>query len=167
MIPISLDTEITLGIEVNSAEQNTKDEFDLDALLKSSMALADAKRCKKAGRKLTLEAQELLDANALASNMIVWKDIAALAHFVTNVCSCGKSTTYFNSWYIVSNKKGSTAKKLTRSDSSNNLEQQAYHSFELKPNCKHCIEIAPDAGHNTDEYEALFKALGEEGCEQN
>ncbi len=75
-------------------------EVSLDDLLGESVALAQAKRAKQLGRKLSEGQKTVLSDFAIQQHEAAWEPQAVVAHFRETECSCGELVRSFSGWYL-------------------------------------------------------------------
>jgi len=138
-----------------------EDDFeDLDQLLNESLAVAEAKRSQKLGRRLNADQQLALEANAAAERFATWKTVACIAHVELTVCKCGAGFELFSSWYRLEMSKREQGKQqLTAlAEPLSGFPTSQYRTMREVPTCSECIPDLPV----TDESEfPILESLGD------
>lgn len=132
-----------LAESTQAGEADDLDDLeDLDALLAESTALAAAKRAQKQGRKLTAEQSELLEANRLAAEMLVWEERWAVAHFIHTTCTCGSQHLRFSGWYRLLEHRRQNSRRLVRYPDHGGLPASQHTTQEHVAYCHECLGSA-------------------------
>lgn len=143
-----------------------EDLDDLDALLEESTAIADAKRARKQGRKLTAAQAEILDSNRLAEQMQVWEPVEAVAHFIHTTCSCGHEARRFNSWYKLLEHRRQDSRWLVRCDDHEGLPASQHITQETVGYCHECLGNVGLPAADLEEL-PMLASLGEPFTQDN
>lgn len=125
--------------EVQNALPSSESLDDLDELLEASMALANAKKAQKTGRKLSLEQQAILDANKLAEEMDRWVSHEVYAHVAHVYCSCGAFHEQFRGWYKYQELRNGNGRRLIKSEDHDELPCYRFTTEEEVNWCNDCI----------------------------
>lgn len=112
---------------------------ELDTLLEESLAVAQAKKLQKQGRKLSLEQQAILDANKLAVEMDRWVSHEVYAHVAHVYCSCGAFHEQFRGWYKYQELRHGNGRRLIKSDDHDDLPAYRYTTEEEVNWCADCM----------------------------
>lgn len=138
-----------------------EDDFeDLDQLLNESLAVAEAKRSQKLGRRLNADQQLALEANAAAERFVTWKTVACIAHIELTVCKCGAGFELFSSWYRLETSKREHGKQqLTAlAEPLEGFPRSQYRTMREVPACSDCLPDLPA----TNEVEfPILESLGD------
>lgn len=114
--------------------------LDLDDLLTESVQLADAKRAKATGRKLTAEQSEILAANALAEELELWEDQEVFALVAEVQCNCGACSQQFRGWFVAQERiRGGKGRRLVRQEDHGGLPASVYRIREEAIWCVECL----------------------------
>lgn len=114
---------------------------DLDLLLEESVALADARRAKTSGRKLTQTQAEILEANALAEAQERWESQEVYAWIAEKRCVCGGRHKVFQGWYIWQTLRKGEGQRLIAAEGHEGLPAAVYQSEE---EVQWCLDCAPE-----------------------
>ena len=121
---------------VTAAE--VEDLSDLDTLLKESTAIAQARKARRQGRKLTAEQSDLLESNRLAAEINQWQGQAVYAHIVRTSCECGNHYNDFRGWYHYETQRKGGGRRLIRKDCREGLPASQYVTEAVTPYCPAC-----------------------------
>lgn len=123
--------------------QVVDDLEDLDTLLNESVAIADAKKAKNQGRKLSAEQTELLGINEAAREALAWEPQSAIAHFIVTTCACGAEHRRFSSWYhFLQHRRNADQRKLVAAECHSDLPAEEYTSQASSLYCTECLSTA-------------------------
>ena len=139
----------------------TADEalLDLDELLAESVTLANAKRAKAKGQKLTPEQSDLLEANRIVEQADYWKLVTCYAHFVEVECGCGGlKETRFEGWYSYETQRRGTGRRLVQVPRRGECPAFAVKTKRVVGGCLHCAPKDLPVATNADLD--LLKLLG-------
>lgn len=121
---------------VTAAE--VEDLSDLDTLLEESTAIAQARKARRQGRKLTAEQSDLLESNRLAAEINQWQGKAVYAHIVRTSCKCGNHFDDFRGWYHYETQRKGGGRRLIRKDCREGLPASQYVTEAVTPYCPAC-----------------------------
>lgn len=139
------DLDELLEESTRTVTAKTVDDLDdLDQLLAESTDLANARRAKATGRKLTTEQAALLESNRLAAEAELWLTQFCIAHTTIEFCTCGAVHEGFAAWYayqIQRNNKGRRLLRIPRAEQF--MPASRYHTQHDVGACPKCIASLP------------------------
>ena len=123
------DLDELLEESTRTVTAKTVDDLDdLDQLLTESTDLANARRAKATGRKLSAEQAALLESNRLAAEAELWITQHQIAHVTVTTCTCGRTWQDFSGWYAYQTQRKGTGRCLLKiARPSDFLPQVAIH----------------------------------------
>ena len=158
----------TKGSEMTSKPETPVLDLDLDELLTESVQLADAKRAKATGRKLTAEQSELLAANSLAEELELWEDLEVYAVVAEVHCDCGACSQQFRGWFVAQERiRGGKGRRLVRQEDHGGLPASVYRIREETLWCVECLmkeELPTSSPEDFDLLESLGEYLPEKAA---
>ena len=139
------DLDELLEESTRTVTTKTVDDLDdLDQLLAESTDLANAKRAKATGRKLSAEQAALLESNRLAAEAELWRTQFFVAHTTIEFCTCGAIHEGFAAWYayqIQRNKSGRRLLRVPRAEQG--MPASRYHTQHDVSACHMCVASLP------------------------
>ena len=139
------DLDELLEESTRTVTAKTVDDLDdLDQLLAESTDLANAKRAKATGRKLSAEQAALLESNRLAAEAELWLTQFYVAHTTIEFCACGAIHEGFAAWYayqIQRNKSGRRLLRVPRAEQG--MPASRYHTQHDVSACHMCVASLP------------------------
>lgn len=139
------DLDELLEESTRTVTAKTVDDLDdLDQLLAESTDLANARRAKATGRKLTTEQAVLLESNRLAAEAELWITQFCVAHTTSEFCTCGAVHEGFAAWYAYQIQRNNKSRRLLRIPRAEPFRPASrYHTQHYVGACPKCIAYLP------------------------
>jgi len=124
---------------------------DLDLLLEESTTLANAKRAKAQGRKLSAEQAALLENNRLAAEAELWITQHFVAHVTVTTCTCGSLWQDFSGWYAYQTQRKASHRRLLKvAKPDGGQARSQFISRHTSDYCPKCVAGLPLATSDLD-----------------
>ena len=139
------DLDELLEESTRTVTAKTVDDLDdLDQLLAESTDLANAKRAKATGRKLSAEQAALLESNRLAAEAELWLTQFYVAHTTIEFCACGAIHEGFAAWYAYQTQRNKAGRRLLRVPrAEQGMPASRYHTQHDVSACHMCVASLP------------------------